>query len=80
METDGVQSKDWSGYFLETDCIGGYKRCMICGKIPSQLYYYDSDFFNIRHCPNCKKEDYKPRTWWAMFWIWVDKKLDKNYV
>ena len=78
METDGVQSKEWSGYFLETDCIGGYSRCMVCGKIPSLLYYNKSKFFNICHCPNCKEEDYKPKTWWAKFWIALDKKLERK--
>ena len=72
----GLQSKVWDGYFDENvdSIMGIWHRCMICNKIPSEIYHNSNSFFTIWHCKKCKEENYKPKNWWQKFLISIDKK------
>ena len=76
---EGLQSKVWDGYFNEDkdSIMGSWCRCMICNKIPYEIWYDSSRFFTIWHCRNCKEESYKPKNLWQRFWINIDKKYSK---
>jgi hypothetical protein len=76
---EGLQSKIWDGYFSEDkdSIMGSWHRCMICNKIPSEIWHESGKFFTIWHCRTCKEEVYKPKNWWQKFWIMIDKKYSK---
>ena len=76
---EGLQSKVWDGYFSEDkdSIMGSWHRCMICNKIPSEIWHNSDRFFTIWHCRTCKEEAYKPKNWWQKFWIMIDKKCSK---
>lgn len=78
--TQGLQSKVWDGYFDENaDVImGSWHRCMVCNRIPAEIYHNSLSFYTIWHCKKCKEEDYKPKNWWQKFWIMLDKKCKKS--
>ena len=78
METEkGLQSKKWDGYFSEdTDSIiGSWRKCMICNRIPSEIWHDSRRLFTIWHCRTCKESDYKPKNWFQKLLIKID---DKN--
>ena len=53
------------GYFVNKDSIiGNYEKCMICKKIPYEIYFNSSRLLQLYHCKNCKKDDFKPRNLW----------------
>lgn len=75
MEVEkGLQSKKWDGYFSEDTVMGSWKRCMICNKIPSEIWYDSGRLFTIWHCRNCKESDYKPKNWFEKLLIKFDNK------
>jgi hypothetical protein len=76
--THGLQSKIWDGYFDEDkdSIMGSWHRCMICNKIPSEIYHESQMFFTIWHCRNCKDQDYIPKNLLEKFLIYIDKKLE----
>jgi len=79
MKTDGLQSVSWTGYFDEKkdSIMGRWRRCMICHKIPCDIRYHSDKLYQIYHCPTCNPDDFVPKTLWAKFWVYIDKKLEK---
>jgi len=76
--TRGLQSKIWDGYFDEDkdSIMGSWHRCMICNKIPSEIYGDKNKFFTIWHCKKCKEENYKPKNLFQKVLINIDKKIE----
>lgn len=66
-------SKNWTVYFdeIKDSIMGFWKRCMVCEKIPAEIYY---DGF-VWHCKHCKVEDYKPKSAFAKIIYWLHNKL-----
>lgn len=77
-EDFGLQSKKWDGYFDESkdSIMGWYKRCMICNRIPSEIWHDGDKLFSIWHCRTCKVEDYKPKNWFQRLLIRIDKQIE----
>ncbi len=73
IKTDGLQSKNWTGYFDESkdSIMGWWKRCMVCKKIPAEIYH---DGF-VWHCKECNAADYKPTFLIAKISYWFHKKI-----
>ena len=72
-----VQSEKWDGYFDENKdtIMGNWRRCRICHRIPSEIYYDTVGFYTIWHCRTCKPREYKPKNLLESFLILIDKML-----
>jgi hypothetical protein len=72
----GLQSKKWNGYFDESkdSIMGSWRRCMICKKIPAEIYHHSRNIFTIWHCRRCNESDYKPKNWLQKLLIKIDAK------
>lgn len=77
-EDTGLQSNVWDGYFDESkDAImGSFRRCMICKRIPSEIWYDSERIFTIWHCKKCKEANYNPKNWFEKILIRLDNKLN----
>ena len=73
----GLQDKKWDEYFDETQdsIIGGWSRCDVCKRIPSQLYCDVIGLMSFNHCHSCKKEDFKPKSYWERINVWLENRL-----
>jgi hypothetical protein len=79
-QQEGLQSKVWDGYFdMNKDSImGSWHRCMICSKVPSEIYHDSDKLYTIWHCKSCSEDSYKPKNILQKILIAIDKKI-KHY-
>ena len=62
-----------SKYFSE-DSKGSWKRCMICGKIPAEIWHNSRNLLTIWHCKNCNENDYNPKNCFQKVLLKIDNK------